>query len=276
MKAYRRGYWTIAASAALLAGMPVSLHASHPAKHPAMKGFVSLFDGKTLKGWRGDPALWSVRDGAITGGSDVPIKLSSFLISNRSFANFEVHFKYRFVKDGNSGFQFRSTVSDEAKFNVAGYQANVVPPDQEARYGMLYDNLGRQEIGLLGEHVEISSADGKLIRDVKNSVNPMATLRGAYRPYPEWNDYVVIAFGNHIVHAINGYLVLDAVDDDPKAAKQGIFALQIDFGQPMTVQFKDIAVKSLKAAPTIEGRFISVPGPAETTAAIPKRPSRTR
>ena len=30
-------------------------------------GYVSLFDGKTLKGWDGNPDFWSVRDGAITG-----------------------------------------------------------------------------------------------------------------------------------------------------------------------------------------------------------------
>src|SRR5690606_5131480 len=30
-------------------------------------GFVSLFDGKTLNGWSGNPDYWSVRDGAITG-----------------------------------------------------------------------------------------------------------------------------------------------------------------------------------------------------------------
>ena len=30
-------------------------------------GYVSLFDGKTLKGWDGNPDFWSVRDGAIMG-----------------------------------------------------------------------------------------------------------------------------------------------------------------------------------------------------------------
>ena len=30
---------------------------------------VSLFDGKTLTGWDFDPAMWSVKDGLITGGS---------------------------------------------------------------------------------------------------------------------------------------------------------------------------------------------------------------
>ncbi len=130
-----------------------------------------------------------------------------------------------------------------------------MPPDQEgAVWHALRRNLGRQEIGLLGEHVEISSADGKLIRDVKNSVNPMATLRGAYRPYPEWNDYVVIAFGNHIVPTPSTAIcVLDAVDDDPRRRSGASSRFRSISAAPMTVQFKDIAVKPLKAAPDHRG-----------------------
>ena len=30
-------------------------------------GFVSIFDGKTLKGWDGDPKFWKVQDGAFRG-----------------------------------------------------------------------------------------------------------------------------------------------------------------------------------------------------------------
>ena len=31
------------------------------------EGFVSLFDGKTLKGWRGKKGFWTVENGAIVG-----------------------------------------------------------------------------------------------------------------------------------------------------------------------------------------------------------------
>ncbi len=263
----RRVPW-IAAATMLVAGMAVPLHAEAP------RGFTSLFDGKSLKGWRGDPTLWSVRDGAITGGSDQPIPKMSFLINDRVYSDFELHLRFRFEKDGNSGVQFRSAVSDTGPHMVAGYQANVVPPDQLVRYAMLYDNLGRNEIGLLSEKVEIGVADGKTSRTIKASVNPVAALLAGYRPYPQWNDYVVIAYGDRIVHAINGQLALDAVDKDPKGARSGIFALQLDFGKPMRVQFKDIAVKRLKAPPRIDGRFVSTPGAPETTPAIPKRPPK--
>ena len=240
----------------------------------AKGGFNSLFDGRTLAGWRGDTGLWSVRDGAITGAFDTPLKHSSFLIYGKPYADFELHFRFRFERNGNSGFQFRSTVADEAKFDVAGYQANVVPPDQLVRYGMLYDNLGRNEIALLSERVEIGDDGGKVVRKISGSVNPVASLLAGYRAYPQWNDYVVIAVGNRIVHAINGALVLDATDTAPVAKRSGLFALQLDFGQPMIVQFKDIEAKAVRTMPDLARRFETKPGAPETTPEIPKRPRR--
>lgn len=257
-----------------LAGAAFAMFLCVAAPAAAKDGFKSLFDGKTLTGWRGDPALWSVKDGAITGRFDTPLKHSSFLIYSKPYADFELHFRFRFERNGNSGFQFRSTVADEAKFDVAGYQANVVPPDQLVRYGMLYDNLGRNEIALLSERVEIGDDGGKVVRKIGGSVNPVAALLADYRPYPQWNDYVVIAVGNRIVHAINGALVLDAVDNAPAAKRSGLFALQLDFGQPMIVQFKDIEAKPVRAMPDLGKRFVTKPGPPETTPEIPKRPRR--
>ena len=59
----------------------------------AEKGFKSLFDGKTLKGWEGNPAFWSVKDGAITGQTTAenPTKGNTFLIwKGGEPANFEL------------------------------------------------------------------------------------------------------------------------------------------------------------------------------------------
>ena len=42
----------------------------------------SLFDGETLKNWDGNPAFWSVQDGAITGQTtkEDPTKGNTFII----------------------------------------------------------------------------------------------------------------------------------------------------------------------------------------------------
>ena len=62
----------------------------------------------------------------------------------------------------------------------------------------------------------------------------------------DWNEYTIIADGNHLMHFINGKAMADVVDAQPaKAAKSGVLALQIHVGPPMKVQFKDLYLKKL-------------------------------
>jgi len=51
-------------------------------------GFESIFDGKSLKGWDGDPTFWRVEDGEIIGESTLekPVKINTFLILARRFS----------------------------------------------------------------------------------------------------------------------------------------------------------------------------------------------
>ena len=49
----------LAALALLALALSTFIHAAEP-------GFKSIFDGQTLAGWEGTPAVWSVRDGALT------------------------------------------------------------------------------------------------------------------------------------------------------------------------------------------------------------------
>ena len=56
--------------------------------------YVSLFDGKTLNNWDGDPKFWTVQDGAITGitTKETPTKGNTFIIytGKENFTNFEL------------------------------------------------------------------------------------------------------------------------------------------------------------------------------------------
>jgi len=77
-------------------------------------GFISLFNGKVLTGWIGNPKLWSVEDRAITGrtGEAPHHKLThnTFLVyTGGSVDDFELRLKYR-IEKGNSGIQHRSKV----------------------------------------------------------------------------------------------------------------------------------------------------------------------
>src|SRR4051794_40356310 len=80
-------------------------------------GFVSLFDGKTLDKWDGDPKLWSVKDGVITGQTtkENPTHGNTFLIyKGGEPADFELRLKMRY-ETGNTGVQFRSKHLKDSK-----------------------------------------------------------------------------------------------------------------------------------------------------------------
>ena len=78
-----------------------------PAAKPA-GSFVPIFDGVSLKGWDGNPKLWSVEDGVIVGrtSAEDPIPANSFLIWREGEVdNFELKFEFM-IDGGNSGVQY--------------------------------------------------------------------------------------------------------------------------------------------------------------------------
>ena len=61
-------------------------------------GFKPIFDGKTLKGWDGNPKFWSVKDGAITGQTtkDNPTRGNTFCVWRAGkLADFELKLKFK-------------------------------------------------------------------------------------------------------------------------------------------------------------------------------------
>lgn len=78
----------------------------------AQAGEQSLFNGKDLEGWEGNPKLWSVEEGAITGRTaaegETKLKHNTFLVWKAgTVGDFELTFRYR-IESGNSGVQYRS------------------------------------------------------------------------------------------------------------------------------------------------------------------------
>ena len=199
---------------------------STPSAVSGAQGFTDLFNGKDLSHWDGDPALWSVRDGAITGRTTAehPARRNTFLVwTGGALRNFELRLKWRIVADNaqgtaNSGIQYRSRLVDSAGWVVAGYQADL---DAAGSYvGAFYEERGR---GILAR-----PGDG-----------------GALMP-GQWNDYVIVVEGNRHRYYVNGRLTIDAVDlDATHAAQSGILAFQLHTGPPMTVQFKDVRLRTL-------------------------------
>ncbi|MBX3740489.1 MAG: DUF1080 domain-containing protein [Akkermansiaceae bacterium] len=206
-----------------------------------------LFNGKDLTGWAGNPALWSVKDGAIVGKTTAenPAKGNTFLIwKDGEVADFTLTAQYRMTpgddkKYTNSGIQYRSKVVDEANFVAAGYQADFEYGDKYS--GILYEEKGRGILAQRGQKVTLTqSADPK---------KPTITVTGETGNSDEiqaainkdgWNEYKIIAKGGHLQHYINGKLTVDVTDETAEGAKSGIIALQLHAGPPMQVEFKDI------------------------------------
>jgi len=211
-------------------------------------GVKILFNGKDLSGWSGNPDLWSVKDGAIVGQTTEahPAKGNTFLIwTNGNVGDFELHFSYKIVPNndkgfGNSGVQYRSKILDTNNWVVGGYQADF---EAGATYsGILYEEkMTRGIMAARGEKV-LWNKDCK--KEVTGSVGKSEDIQAAIKD-GDWNEYVVIANGNHLRHFINGKPTVDVTDDcESKRARSGVLALQLHAGLPMTVQFKDISIET--------------------------------
>ncbi len=208
------------------------------------EGFVSLFDGKTLEGWDGNPQFWSVEDGAITGKttSDNPTKGNTFIIwRGGTTEDFELRLKYRII-GGNSGIQYRS--QDVGKWVVGGYQADDDSTDTYS--GILYDERGRGILAKRGELTEVVSKGGKHQVNVIASLGDSMEINSVIKK-EDWNDYQIFAYKNNFMHVINGRVTSQVTDSDAANAEStGILALQLHAGPPMKVQYKDIRIKVIK------------------------------
>jgi hypothetical protein len=142
----------------------------------------------------------------------------------------------------NSGIQYRSQVLDQADWVVGGYQADM---EAGTNYtGILYEErMSRGIMALRGEKV-VWDKDCK--KQVVGSVGSAEQIEAALKK-GEWNDYVIIAKGNHLQQFINGLQTVDVTDDcEAKRAFTGVIALQLHAGPPMMAQFKHIRLKVLK------------------------------
>ena len=85
-----------------------------------------------------------------------------------------------------------------------------------------------------GQKVEIAADDKKTVTGKTGDSKEIA----AAVKKEDWNEYVVVAKGNHLTQSINGHTTIDVIDNATgKAKASGILALQLHAGPPMTVQF---------------------------------------
>ena len=204
-----------------------------------IEGFKPLFNGTDLAGWDGDPALWKVENGVIIGTCSGPVspRNNSFLIwRGGKVKDFELRATVRVIGDNNSGIQYRSRQLPEiSPWAIAGYQCDIHPAIEHT--GMTYEERGRGIFGLNGKDVAVDPQGGRWVIAERHPVTVDVS---------QWNEYTVIARGNHLLHKINGKVTSEMFDYDERGrALEGLLAIQLHQGNANSVQVKQIKLRAL-------------------------------
>lgn len=233
----------------------------------AQDGFMPIFNGKDLSGWDGNPELWSVEDGCITGRTTGPEQLAynQFLIWRGGVVkNFELRAKVK-QQGNNTGIQYRSHERPQAgKWSIGGYQCDIHPA--RPNNAMVYEEGGRGIIVQNGQGVVIDPEGKRWLASEHDMVEVKVD---------EWHEYTVIAQGNHLVHKIDGKVTIDLLDFElAKRSLEGLVAFQIHRGPAMVVQIKDVMLKELPAGGVVSFEKSAIPSDAQIIEATPKGPGK--
>jgi len=217
---------------------PYPVAGSANAARPGTDGWHNLLRGNGLRGWDGNPDLWSVKNGILTGKTNGQLKLNRFLTwKATSVHNFELEMNVKISEGANSGIQYRSKMLPEIDLDVvSGYQADIAP-DRADINGMMYEERGRRILARTGQ---------KVIIDAKGQAWITKTFPVKTFAPREWHHYRIVARGNHLQHFIDGHPTAEIIDFDEKGRKLGgVLGFQVHKGPPMEVQFKEMRIKHL-------------------------------
>ena len=196
---------TLACTAALAIA---PLAAQAPDRKPAAKpttssattsadGWIQLFDGKDLKGWRGykkadaSEGRWKVVDGILTlpsnGAGDT--HGARDIISDATFDQFDLRWEWKISEGGNSGVKYFVL---EDRNDAIGHEYQLI---DDARHPDAKIGPHRQTAALY----DVFPAHDR----------PM-------KPAGEWNTSEVIVKGKHVTHILNGKTVLEYDLESPE------------------------------------------------------------
>ena len=218
---------------------PKPVAAATVANRPGANGFSRLIGaGNPLRSWSGDSKFWTHKDGVLIGKADGTLKMNRFITWKvATVRNFDLRVKVRVTKGGNSGIQYRSAHAPERGLDVvAGYQCDIVA-DKPEYNGMLYEEKGRRILSHTGEKVIV---DPKGDRWVVGKFEVKEFAPG------QWHEYRILVEGNRHRHWIDGHPTADLIDfDEQGRSLDGVLAMQVHVGPPMTIEFKEMLIKHL-------------------------------
>ena len=210
-------------------------------------GFQSIFDGKSLNGWEGDPKYWRLENGCMVGEitPETIVKSNTFIIwRGGSPRDFELKADYRITSGGNSGINYRSVVVPDKvtptnKFAMRGPQADI---DGQNRYtGQNYEEKGRLFLATRGQVTHVVGGRKPIVLATFADPAELAKVITT-----GWNTYHLIARGNVLTHILNGHLMCMVIDDDaPNRPSEGLIGVQVHVGPPMKVEYRNFRLKNL-------------------------------
>ncbi|MBP6824724.1 MAG: ankyrin repeat domain-containing protein [Acidobacteria bacterium] len=213
---------------------------------PNDERWQSIFDGKTLNGWKPSaPGFFTIEDGAITGkASREQTKSPVFIVwEGGKVKDFRLRFRCR-VDDtmDRADIHFRTQVNGEDLAggylaNFSGFYRGLREVNEEYRHRP--DDLAEKgESNLLKE-------DGKKVT-THLSGNFDDIFNG--NKVQNWTDYEIRAIGGHIVIEIGGNKISELIDQrKEKGPQAGIIAISLDAFGEMRFQIKDIELKVLRS-----------------------------
>jgi hypothetical protein len=186
-------------------------------------GFVSLYNGKNLDGWvqRGAANKFEAK-GDIIEGTYVPPNANSYLCTVRDdYADFIFTAELKWLRDGNSGIQFRSRL--RGKDGVTGPQVEM----EEASRGRGWSG------GIFGQGL------GGYFYPLWLEAHKKA--RSAVK-YADWNRITIHAKGDTVKTWLNG---VPCAHWKTQEYLKGYFALQVHKSEDGLINFRNIKVMAL-------------------------------
>src|SRR5215467_5895052 len=217
------------------------------------EGYIPLFDGKTLKGWDGNPKFWRVENGAIVGESTPsnPSGNSYIVYRDLEAKDFTLKFEIKVEGTGGSGLQYRSKtgipwlspIPANVTANVGPVNLNWMLTGPQADFwpaapywtGQFYsENTPMRIMAWRGQVVEGAGTGTKRLMGRIGDIDALGKLVRMN----DWNQYTVIARGGVFIHIVNGQLMAVMVDDDPQSSNNqaGLFGIEIEATTKVSVR----------------------------------------
>jgi hypothetical protein len=238
--------------AALLA---VSLVGAAPR---AEDGFVSLFNGVDLKGWKvpaGDNGHWKVVDGVIDYNADSEAKGDKNLVTEREYGDFVIKFDWKLKESGfiNPNIPYILPDGTHAR-GIDGKDLKLALPDSDSGI-YLRDMKGKSQVNIWCWPIGSGEVYGyRMDKTMPASVRAGVTPKHqADKPVGEWNSFEITLKGDRLTVVLNGTVVIENAEL-PGIPTRGPLALQHHGskkadgtwgGPPSLVQFRNIRIKTL-------------------------------